>query len=93
MSGNAVFSLGIKQRGARNADLDGSAAHLQFFTMTLGFGAFPHASHHPHAKALGIRSKLDSWELVAQHVRDWWRNIWEYAGLIDNISVAIAKIF
>ena len=91
---NAGSSLGIQQRGARNLDLDGSAAYLQFFAMTLEFGVFPHAPHHSPAEVLCVRSELDFGELATQHVRDYIQDcIWKYAGLIDKISVALATVF
>ena len=55
--GNVGLSLGTQQSGARDVDLDDSAAYLQFFTMAVNFGVFPHASRRPRAGALGAKSE------------------------------------
>ena len=61
---NVGLSLGSQRRGDRNADLDNSAAYLQFFTTTLGVSVFPRATQRPRAEASGTKSKPDSskWE-------------------------------
>ena len=54
----------------------------------------PLATRQPHAEALSIKSKMDSWKWVARQVRRYIQDPnWTYADPFDAISAASAKVY
>ena len=74
-------------------DLENPVLFSHDATTTLEFADFPHALRFPHAEADGADSRLGSWELVVDHVRDYLQDSnWRHTDLIDYISVASPEI-
>ena len=73
----------FKPRAVQQVDLDNSMAFLQVFTTASEFAALPDSTSHPRAEAVGIKSRLESWEWVARQVRGFLRDPdWKHVELI-----------
>ena len=60
--------------------------------MTLEFAPFPQAARHRRGETRNIKSGNPSWKWAVQDVRDFPPDPdWNRAGLIDKISVSLAK--
>ena len=62
-------------------------------TTTSRFELRPHSPSDPQAETLRTKSKVSSWQWVAQQARDYLQGPnRQHAGLIDKISVALTTV-
>ena len=93
MLGDVGLSSGVQSRSDPRVDSDSSAAHLQFFAMTLEFSVSPRAIRRLIAETLGAKSRSESWKWAARQVRDYRQDPnWKHAALIGKIGAPSTKV-